>query len=312
MHTISQHSAENNKNNQSLVAASSYCLSPEKSRASAPGETHPYPTTYSIYPVRARRSPQEGAGMFNARRIEQRKARRSAYGVINQKEGEGKGNGQGGKNKTEEEWEKGPEEDKIFGALTQTGEERTEDVEMTQAEERATAVWMEEGRKLLIEGRQDFTFLGKEGRKEKELVLSAVHSHTCKWDAQTMNLPPIDIGVPEEQKYRALRTQVTQQVERLGCKCYIAFEERRMREWLEKRSKEERQAWVVVMDSEDPRPSEEKIISIFFTKHDQDCKWKGKGEMRLNPIRTEKKRRRIEEGGSEKNERRNRGTRVQV
>ena len=160
---------------------------------------------------------------------------------------------------------------------------------MSQAEERATAVWMEEGKKLLVEGRQDFTFLGKEGRKGKELVISAVHSHMCKWDAQTMNLPPIDIGVPEEQRYRALRTQITQQVERLGCKCYIAFEERRMREWLEKQSEGERQAWVVVMDSEDPRPSEEKIISIFFTKHDQDCKWKGKGEIRLNPIRTEKR-----------------------
>ena len=208
--------------------------------------------------------------MFNARRTEQRKARRSAYGTINQKEGEGKDIEQGERNRTEEEWEKGPEEDKIFGALTQTGEEEKEDVEMTQTEERATAIWMEEGRKLLVEGRQDFTFLGTEGRKGKELILSAVHSHTCKWDAQTMNLPPIDIGVPEEQRYRALRTQVTQQVERLGCKCYIAFEERRMREWLEKRSKGERQAWVIVMDSEDPRPSEEKIILIFFTEHDQD------------------------------------------
>ena len=62
-----------------------------------------------------------------------------------------------------------------------------------------------------------------------------------------------------------------------------------MREWLGKQGMEEKQAWVVVMDSKDPRPSEEKIISIFFTKHDQDCKWKGKGEIRLNPIRTEKR-----------------------
>ena len=218
-----------------------------------------------------------------------RKARRSAYGTINQKEGEGRNIEQGERNKAEEEWEKGPEEDKNFGALTQTGDEGTGDIEMSQAEDIATAVWTEEGKKLLVEGRQDFTFLGKKGRKGKELILSAVHSHMCKWDAQTMNLPPVDIGVPEEQRYRALRTQITQQVERLGCKCYIAFEERRMREWLGKRGEEERQAWVVVMDSEDPRPSEEKIISIFFAKHDQDCKWKGKGEMRLNPIRTEKK-----------------------
>ena len=188
------------------------------------------------------------------------------------------------------EWEKGPEEDKDIEALTQTGEEKEEDVEMTQEGERATAIWMEEGRNLL-EGKQrrEFTFLGKEGRKEKELVISAVHSHKCKWDAQTMNLPPIDIGVPEEQKYKALRTQITQQVERLGCKCYVAFEERRMRKWLEEQGKQARQAWVIVMDSEDPRPSDEKIITIFFTKHDQDCKWRGKGEIRLNPIRTEKR-----------------------
>ena len=187
------------------------------------------------------------------------------------------------------EWERGPKED-IVETLTQTGEGKQEDVEMTQEEERATAVWMEEGRNLLVGGqRQEFTFLGKEGRKGKELIISAVHSHMCKWDAQTMNLPPVDIGVPEEQRYRALRTQITQQVERLGCKCYIAFEERRMRKWLEEQGEGARQAWVIVMDSEDPRPSEEKIITIFFTKHDQDCKWRGKGEIRLNPFRTEKR-----------------------
>ena len=191
------------------------------------------------------------------------------------------------------EWEKGPEEDRTVEGLTQTGEEKEEeenDVEMTQAEGRATAIWMEEGRNLLVGGRrQEFTFLGKEGRRGKELTLSTVHSHMCKWDAQTMHLPPIDIGVPEDQRYKALRTQVTQQVERLGCKCYIAFEERRMRKWLEGQEKETKQAWVIVMDSEDPRPSEEKIITIFFTKHDQDCKWRGKGELRLNPIKTEKR-----------------------
>ena len=187
------------------------------------------------------------------------------------------------------EWERGPEGYTTDG-LTQTGEEEEEDIEMTQDKGRATAEWMEEGRNLLVGGqRQEFTFLGKEGRKGKELVLSAVHSHMCKWDAQTMHLPPIDIGVPEDQKYRALRTQVTQQVERLGCKCFIAFEERRMRQWLEKQDEGERQAWVIVMDSEDPRPSEEKIITIFFTKHDQDCKLRGKGEIRLNPIKTEKR-----------------------
>ena len=191
------------------------------------------------------------------------------------------------------EWEKDPDKDGIIEALTQTGEEKggeEDDIEMTQTEERATAVWMEEGRNLLVGGKgQGFTFLGREGRKGRELILSVVHSHMCKWDAQTMHLPPIDIGVPEEQRYKALRTQVTQQVERLGCKCFIAFEERRMRKWLEEQDKETKQAWVIIMDSEDPRPSEEKIITIFFTKHDQDCKWRGKGEMRLNPIKTEKR-----------------------
>ena len=250
--------------------------------------------------------------MFNARRAEQRKARRSAYGTTNQKEGEGKDIGQGGRNKTEEEWEKGPEEDKIFGALTQTGEEGTGDIEMTQAEDRATAVWMEEGRKLLVEGRQDFTFLGKEGKRGKELILSAVHSHTCKWDAQTMNLPPVDIGVPEEQRYRALRTQITQQVERLGCRCYIAFEERRMREWLGKQSEEERQAWVIVMDGEDPRPSEEKIISIFFHHTRPRLQMERKGGDKAEPHQNREKRRRVKKRSSEKNERGKRGTRMQV
>ena len=57
-----------------------------------------------------------------------------------------------------------------------------------------------------------------------------------------MHLPPIDIGVPADQRYRVMRTQVTQQVERLGCKCYVAFEERRMREWLGKEDEETKQA----------------------------------------------------------------------
>ena len=62
-----------------------------------------------------------------------------------------------------------------------------------------------------------------------------------------------------------------------------------MREWLEKQGEEAKQAWVVVMDHEDPRPSNERTTTIFFTKHKDECKWKGKGEMRLNPIKTEKR-----------------------
>ena len=194
------------------------------------------------------------------------------------------------------EWEKGPGKDDTRGALTQTGEEKEEDVEMTQTEERGTAAWMTEGIRLLEEGgneeentRQGFTYAGKKGRKDREFILSAIHSYKCKWDTQTMHLPPIDIGVPTDQRYRAMRTQVTQQVERLGCKCYIAFEERRMREWLEKQGEETKQAWVIVMDHEDPRPGDERTITIFFAKHKDECKWKGKGEIRLNPIETEKK-----------------------
>ena len=125
------------------------------------------------------------------------------------------------RNKEAAEWEKGPGKDDALEALTQTGEERKEDVEMTQTEERGTAIWMAEGKKLLEEGEREeeslgageFLYMGKTGRKDKEFVLSAIHSYKCKWDTQTMHLPPIDIGVPADQRYRAMRTQVKQQVE---------------------------------------------------------------------------------------------------
>ena len=107
-----------------------------------------------------------------------------------------------------------------------------------------------------------------------------------------MHLPPIDMDVPEDQKYRAMRTQITQQVKGLGCACYIAFKEREMRKWIAEKGNT-RQAWVTVIDNEDPGPCEEKIFTIFFAKHDDDCKWKGKGEMRLNPWTTEKKGREL-------------------
>ena len=107
-----------------------------------------------------------------------------------------------------------------------------------------------------------------------------------------MHLPPIDMNVPEDQKYRAMRTQITQQVKGLGCTCYIAFEEREMRKWIAEKGNT-RQAWVTVIDNEDPGPCEENIFTIFFAKHDDDCKWKGKGEMSLNPWTTEKKGREL-------------------
>ena len=45
----------------------------------------------------------------------------------------------------------------------------------------------------------------------------------------------------------------------------------------------------IVMDHEDPRPRDERTITIFFVKHKNECKWRGKGEMRLNLIQTEKR-----------------------
>ena len=180
------------------------------------------------------------------KRAKQRQARRSAFRSNSPtKRNLWSKDEQEKRNKEAAEWEKDPGKDDTLDALTQTGEEKEEDVEMTQTEERGTAVWMAEGRRLLEEeedkgkdpGEQGFTFMGKEGRKDKEFVLSAIHSYKCKWDTQKMHLPPIDIGVPVDQRYRAMRTQVTQQVERLGCKCFIAFEERRMREWLKNRTR---------------------------------------------------------------------------
>ena len=41
-----------------------------------------------------------------------------------------------------------------------------------------------------------------------------------------------------------------------------------------------------VIDNEDPGPSDEKIYTIIFAKHDDDCEWKGKGEIKVNPITT--------------------------
>ena len=143
------------------------------------------------------------------------------------------------RHKERAEWEKYPGTDGVFAAFTQTGEER------------ATAEWMEEGRRILEkEGRTKateeevnrmgeegtgFNFVGPRGKKEMEFTLRAVHSYECKWDARTMHLPPVDMKVPDDQKYRAKRTQITQQVKGLGCTCYIAFEERGMRKWIEER-----------------------------------------------------------------------------
>ena len=162
------------------------------------------------------------------------------------------------------EWEKNPETDEVFAAFTQTGKER------------ATAEWMEEGRRILEEdgktqdeeeeankeGKEGFgfNFLRARGRKGREYTLRAVHNYKCKWDANTMHLPPIDMNMPEDQKYRAMRTQITQKVKELGCTCYIAFEERGMRKWIEEK-KGEKQAWVSIIDNEDPGPCDEKIYT---------------------------------------------------
>ena len=103
-----------------------------------------------------------------------------------------------------------------------------------------------------------------------------------------MHIPPIDMNVPENQKYGAMRTQITQQVKGLGCACFVAFEERKMRQWINEHG-DKKQAWVTIIDSDDPGPSDERIFSMFFTKHEDDCEWKGKGEMKLNPIETGKR-----------------------
>ena len=50
---------------------------------------------------------------------------------------------------------------------------------------------------------------------------------------------------------------------------------------------------MTVIDNEDPGPCDEKVFTIFFAKHDDDCKWKDKGEIKLNPIATEKKGRQL-------------------
>ena len=148
---------------------------PQQSQATAHSRAHPNPPHTLYSQLRARRSPQAGVGMYNLRGAKQRQAMRATFRSSSptkrnlwSKEEQEK------RDKETAEWEKGPEEDKTVEALTQTGEEKEEDIEMTQEEERAMAVWMEEGRNLLVgDQRQEFTFLGKEGRKGRELVISA-------------------------------------------------------------------------------------------------------------------------------------------
>ena len=55
-----------------------------------------------------------------------------------------------------------------------------------------------------------------------------------------------------------------------------------------------------VIDNKDPGPCDEKIYTIFLAKHDDECKWKGKGEIKLNPVTTEKKGRELKDEGSKK------------
>ena len=118
------------------------------------------------------------------------------------------------RDKERAEWEKSPGADGMFAAYTQKGKER------------ATAEWMDEGRRILEGGTQEekeeankkgregfgFNFLGAKGREGREYTLRAVHNYKCKWDANTMDLPPIDMKVPDDQKYRAMRTQIAHSV----------------------------------------------------------------------------------------------------
>ena len=232
--------------------------------------------------------------MFRARGTKQRKAARRGFRSNSPTKrtcGAKKNKGRETCKETAE-WEKNSGADEVFAAFTLTGEER------------ATAVWMEQGRNILNGGETTqsakeeankmkgesfgFNFIGKKGRKGKEFTLRAVNSYKGKWDAQTMHLPPIDMSVPDDQKNRAMRTQINQQVERLDCKGFKAFEERKWKQWIEEQ-RGARQAWVTVIDNEDPGPCDKRIFSIFFAKHDEDCKWNGNGEMMLNPITTDKR-----------------------
>ena len=44
-----------------------------------------------------------------------------------------------------------------------------------------------------------------------------------------------------------------------------------MRKWIQGK-KGEKQAWVSIIDNENPGPCDEKIYTIFFAKHDYECK----------------------------------------
>ena len=132
------------------------------------------------------------------------------------------------------EWERNTGKDEVFAAFTQTGEARATADQVEVGEEvlkEQQGKKKEEANKMREEG-FGFNFLGKKGREGDEFTLRAVHGYKCKWDTKTMHLPPIDMNVPENQKYRAMRRQVTQQVERLGCACFVAFEERKMKQWI--------------------------------------------------------------------------------
>ena len=110
------------------------------------------------------------------------------------------------------EWERNPGRDEVFAALTQTGEKKTAaDQEEEEVEESGKQQRKEGGKEEANEAggkNPGFSFLGRKGRKEDELTLRAVHGYRCKWDAKTMHIPPIDMNVPESQKYGAMRTQI--------------------------------------------------------------------------------------------------------
>ena len=90
--------------------------------------------------------------MFNLRGAKQRQARRSAFRSNSPtKRNMWSKEEQEKRDRETAEWEKGPGKDEALEALTQTGEEEEENVEMTQREERGTEVWMAEGRRLLEE-----------------------------------------------------------------------------------------------------------------------------------------------------------------
>ena len=171
MHTISQKtSTKQQSNNQSLVAASSYCVSPDRVRQQHPAGLAPTPT-YPHRPPKGKAEPRDVEGMFGARGTKQRQAARRGFrsnsptqrNFWSQEEREKR-------LKEMAEWERNPGKDEVFAALTQTGEKKATADQEEEEDERSGKQQGDEGGKEEANktgGRNPgFSFLGKKERKE--------------------------------------------------------------------------------------------------------------------------------------------------